>query len=276
MTPSLAAFLRARRDALTPRAAGLTPAPGPRRVPGLRREELADLAGISHDYYTRLEQGRDRRPSPEILDALARALRLDAPTTRHLHHLAGHLPRPEPACTELPAGLAELLTVWRDIPAVVQTATLDVLAATPPATALAPFYRPGANLLRAAFLTPEVHRLYADAPTLVARAVATLRAQADHTPDDPRVLALRDELLSRSAGFRAMWQRYEVNPPPVGELTLTHPVVGPLTLTYQRFAVPAHPGILLVVHSAEPGSPSERALDRLLADTGTPTPPRRA
>ncbi|WP_234011136.1 hypothetical protein [Streptomyces sp. SPB78] len=166
--------------------------------------------------------------------------------------------------------------MWRDIPAVVQTATLDVLAATPPATALAPFYRPGANLLRAAFLTPEVHRLYADAPTLVARAVATLRAQADHTPDDPRVLALRDELLSRSAGFRAMWQRYEVNPPPVGELTLTHPVVGPLTLTYQRFAVPAHPGILLVVHSAEPGSPSERALDRLLADTGTPTPPGRA
>ncbi|WP_431036477.1 helix-turn-helix domain-containing protein [Streptomyces sp. P6-2-1] len=266
MSTPLAAFLRARRDALTPRAAGIDPGPGPRRVPGLRREELADLAGISVDYCTRLEQGRDRHPSPEILDALARALRLDPATRRHLHHLAGHLsPAPAPA-TELPAGLGELLKVWRDVPAVVQTSTLDVLAATPSATALAPFYRPGVNLLRAAFLTPGVNTLYADAPTLVARAVATLRAQADHTPDDPRVRALRDELLAKSPGFGAMWRRYEVNPPPVGELTLTHPLVGPLTLTYQRFAVPAHPGTLLVTHSARPGTTSERSLRRLVAD----------
>ncbi len=245
-------------------------------MPGLRREELADLAGISHDYYTRLEQGRDRRPSPEILDALAHALRLDAPTTRHLHHLAGHLPRPEPACTELPAGLAELLTVWRDIPAVVQTATLDVLAATPPATALAPFYRPGANLLRAAFLTPEVHRLHADAPTLVARAVATLRAQADHTPDDPRVLALRDELLSRSAGFRAMWQRYEVNPHP--SVNSPSPTPSSAPSRSPTSASPSRPTPASSSSSTRRNRapPSERALDRLLADTGTPTPPGRA
>ncbi|MEW2161674.1 helix-turn-helix transcriptional regulator [Streptomyces sp. NPDC007084] len=275
-SPALGAFLRARRDALTPDRAGVPAGTGRRGVPGLRREELAALAGISPDYYTRLEQGRDRNPSPEILDALARALRLDPVATRHLHRLAGRLAPDGPngpvdAAGRLPAGLRQLLTVWNDVPAVVQNAYLDVLVATPPATALAPFYRPGVNLLRAAFLGDSVRRRYRNAPELLARAVASLRAFADQAPGDPRLRALRDELASASPQFRALWERYEVSPPPGGTVEIDHPAVGPLSLEYQRFAVPGLPGTLLVVHTAAPGTPSEAALRRLVREA-TPDP----
>ncbi|MFD7313691.1 helix-turn-helix domain-containing protein [Streptomyces sp. NPDC059883] len=270
-SPALGAFLRTRRDALDPDRAGVPAGPGRRRVPGLRREELAGLAGISADYYTRLEQGRDRNPSPEILDALARALSLDPAATRHLHRLAGQLPADDPAgpgdaAGRLPAGLRQLLTVWRDVPAVVRNAYLDVLAATPPATALAPFYRPGVNLLRAAFLGDSVRRRYRNAPELLARAVASLRAFADEAPDDPRLRGLRDELSAASPQFRALWERYEVSPPPGGTLEIDHPSVGFLSLGYRRFGVPGLPGTLLVVHTADPGTPSAAALDRLVRE----------
>jgi transcriptional regulator with XRE-family HTH domain len=270
--PALGAFLRARRDALEPggRATGAA-GPGHRRVPGLRREELAGLAGISPDYYTRLEQGRDRNPSPEILDALARALCLDSAGTRHLHRLAGHVPPEDPAgpgkaAGRLPAGLQQLLTVWGDVPAVVQNAYLDVLAATPSATALAPFYRPGVNLLRAAFLGDSVRRRYRNAPELLARAVASLRAFADRAPDDLRLRALREELTAASPQFRALWERYEVSPPAGGTVEIDHPDVGPLSLQYQRFAVSGLPGTLLVVHTAAAGTASAAALDRLVRE----------
>ncbi|WP_371631343.1 helix-turn-helix domain-containing protein [Streptomyces sp. NBC_00341] len=270
-SPALGAFLRVRRDALPPERAGLPAGTGRRGVPGLRREELAGLAGISPEYYTRLEQGRDRNPSPEILAALARALRLDPAATRHLHRLGGHLPPDDPAgpgdaAGRLPAGLRQLLTVWDDVPAVVQNAYLDVLAATPAATALAPFYRPGVNLLRAAFLGDSVRRRYRNAPELLARAVASLRAFADRVPDDPRLGALRDELTAASPQFRTLWERYEVSPPPGGTVEIDHPSVGPLSLEYQRFAVPGLAGTLLVVHTAVPGTPSEAALDRLVRE----------
>ncbi|MFG2601199.1 helix-turn-helix domain-containing protein [Streptomyces sp. NPDC048462] len=275
-SPALGAFLRTRRDALTPGRAGVEPGTGRRRVPGLRREELAGLAGMSVDYYTRIEQGRDRNPSPEILDALARALRLDPAATRHLHRLAGHLPPDDPAgpgdaAGRLPAGLRQLLTVWSDVPAVVQNAYLDVLAATPPATALAPFYRPGVNLLRAAFLGDSVRRRYRNAPELLARAVASLRAFADRAPDDPRLRALRDELIAASAQFRTLWERYDVSPPPGGTVEIDHPAVGPLSLEYQRFAVPGLPGTLLVVHTAAPGTPSAAALECLVRELPAPS-----
>jgi len=258
---SLGEFLRARRELVRPEDVGL-PAMGRRRVPGLRREELAMLAGISIDYCVRLEQGRDQHPSEQVLDALAQALRLDADGTAHLYRLARPTPRrrtsrkPE----RVPSGIQQLVMSWSDTPAYVQSRHLDVLLANPLATALSPIYARGVNQVRAAFLDPAVRALYRDWEKITASTVAGLRALVGDETRDARVAELVGELSVSSERFRRLWARQDVKPTSSGISHLDHPQVGPLELRYEKLAVVGTEGQVLVVYHAEPGSASEQGL----------------
>ena len=257
-------YLQARRKLVRPEDVEL-PSYGRRRVPGLRREEVAGLAGISVDYYVRLEQGKDHHPSPQVLDALARALRLDPPSTVHLHRLAQ--PVLQAVASPAPAGVAEglsyLLVTLAHVPAFVQDRYMNVLAANPLAVALSPRNEPGTNVLRAAFLDPAERELYEDWEHVMEDATAGLRAAVGERINDPQLEALVIELSERSTYFRQLWGRHDVRPKVAGKRLLHHPVVGELELFHEKLAVTGTDGHLLVIHHAEPGSASERALARL-------------
>jgi transcriptional regulator with XRE-family HTH domain len=271
MPPStaLGEYLRARRALLRPEDVGL-PDLGRRRVPGLRREEVAMLAGISADYYLRLEQGRDRRPSAEVIDALARALQLDERATAHLHAISDPtVARRRPEEHEhAPPSIEQLIASWADIPAFVQGRHMDVLAANAMASALSPVLTPGVNLVRATFLDPEVRRLFRDWEPVARGAVARLRGLVGPDGDDPRLAEIVDELSASSDHFRRLWARHDVEPATVPTRTIDHPLVGPIELRTETLAIIASDGQLLIVYHADPGSPSERALSRLSARHG--------
>ena len=275
---ALGEFLRARRERTDPERVGV-PDFGRRRVPGLRREELATLAGVSGPYYTRLEQGRDRHPSPAILQALARALQLDAEATAHLHRLAQAVPPrlrasrdPE---TVLP-GLAHLLTRWSTDPAVVIGRYRDVLAANPLAQVLNAGFVPGRNLLHHTFLDPEAREYYLDWQEIAEGAIAGLRASAGADPDDPRLVELVGELSVHSEDFRVLWARHDVRERVTGRKRYANPFVGTIALDYETFSVNQDPGQTLFVFHAEPGSPDEHALGVLTTiAAGQPNGPRR-
>jgi transcriptional regulator with XRE-family HTH domain len=252
-TNALGEFLRARRELVTPKEVGIE-AGGFRRVPGLRREEVATLAGISADYYLRLEQGRDRNPSTQVLGALARVLQLDASAAAHLQRLAGHLPPPVPSAAEVPDSIIELIESWPTTPAYVMSKFTDVLAVNPLAAALSPNYRVGVNLLRAVFLDPAERTLRRDWETLTEESVAVLRANAGTDLSDPRLVALVSEMSDLSARFKALWSRHDVQPKRGGTQHLTHPVVGDLNLASNKLLVSGTDGLLLVVFHAVPGS----------------------
>src|ERR1700744_1985393 len=205
-------YLRARRERARPEDIGL-PALGRRRVPGLRREEVAMLAGVSADYYVRLEQGRDQHPSAQVLDALAGALQLDDHATAHPHRLAAPAARrrrrPAPRPERVPAGILQLISTWHETPAYVYGRRMDVLAANPLATALAPYYAPGENLVRAAFLDPRLADRDDDWDRITEAAVGALRALAGPDTDDPRLIELVGELSICSERFRQLWARHE-------------------------------------------------------------------
>jgi transcriptional regulator with XRE-family HTH domain len=274
----LGEFLRARRERITPEDVGL-PRFGRRRVPGLRREELAMLAGVSTDYLVRLEQGRDHHPSMQVLDALARALQLDEHATAHLHALAQPAParpRRKPKPERAPEGIVKLLASWPATPAFVHGRLMDVLAANALAQTLAPIYTPGVNLLRATFLDPGVRELYGKGWLNTARSVvAHLRTQVGAQPEDPRLEELVGELSVRSDEFRRMWARHDVRQRASGGITtIEHPQVGPLELRYEKLAIAGGEGVTLVIYHAEPESSSARSL-QLLASMGTPWPGQR-
>ncbi|MYX63655.1 helix-turn-helix domain-containing protein [Streptomyces sp. SID8382] len=257
----LGEYLRARRELVRPEDVGL-PAVGRRRVPGLRREELALLAGISSDYYLRLEQGRDRHPSAQVLDSLARVLRLDDDATAHLHRLARPTPRRRrPRRPErVPAGIQQLVMSWTRNPAFVQGRYMDILFANPLAIALSPLCRPGVNVVRALFLDPEIHEAHGS-ETATAGVVAALRALVGPDVEDPPLAELVGELSVKSERFRRLWARHDVKPKAgSGTSTFQHPQVGPLELSYEKLAVTGTEGQLLVVYHAVPGSPAEQAL----------------
>ncbi|MET8529249.1 helix-turn-helix transcriptional regulator [Micromonospora sp. NPDC005172] len=267
----LGEYLRARRELVGPGAVGL-PAHGRRRVPGLRREELALLAGISADYYLRLEQGRDRNPSAQVLEALARALLLDAEATAHLRRLGGHAPADRPARRpeRVPVGIRQLVGSWAETPAFVHGRHLDVLFANPMATALTPIYRVGVNLLREVFLGQRAPALYPAPESVAASAVAGLRAQVGAEVNDPRLTELVDELTAGSELFRRLWARHDVTVRAGGGLRmLHHPQVGDLELRYEKLTISGTTQSLVVYH-AEPGSPSARSLARLGAAVDAP------
>lgn len=259
----LGEFLRARRALVRPEDLGL-PGGGLRRVPGLRREEVAMLAGISSDYYLRLEQGRDRNPSVQVLEAVARVLRLDADATTYLVGLAQERPTAGGHHTrQVPASLLQLIDGWPQNPAYVQNRYYDCLAANALAAALNPNFRPGVNLLRALFLDPAERELRRDWEDLTSQAVPALRAEAGTNVDDPRLRDLVGELSLRSERFRTLWARHEVRPRHGRVSHLTHPQVGELDLRSTKLSVDGTDGLNMVVFHAEPGSRSAELLDIL-------------
>ncbi|GAA3850017.1 helix-turn-helix domain-containing protein [Streptomyces sedi] len=274
----MAEFLRSARSRLTPREAGLDehdPGPGRRRVPGLRREELARLAGVSVDYYTRLEQGRSRGASAEILDALATALRLDDAERGHLHTLARPrlVRRRRPRPQRVHRATWDLLDTFQQTgrPAFVLGRRLDVLAHNQLAGRLITDFRalPAAerNQARFVFLDPHARELYRDWPRVASDTAAMLRLDAGRHPDDPALSALVGELSIHSAEFRRCWSDNKVHRRTTGTKDYHHPLVGELTVTYQALTPGDDPEQILFVYGTEPGSPSETSL-RLLAQWG--------
>ncbi|WP_327693528.1 helix-turn-helix domain-containing protein [Streptomyces sp. NBC_00459] len=263
----LGEFLRARRELVRPEDVGLSGG-GLRRVPGLRREEVATLAGISSDYYLRLEQGRDRNPSAQVLEALARVLRLDADATRHLVGLAGPGRRPASRGrtarpTPVPTSIRQLIDGWPTNPAYVQNQYAEVLAVNALYSALAPHHVPGVNLLRTVFLDPGERERHRDWEDLTAGVVASLRARAGADVDDPRLVELVGELSLRSERFRSLWARHDVLPMRARVSRMTHPQVGDLDLYCDKLDVGGSDGLTLVVFHAEPGSRNAELLGLL-------------
>lgn len=248
-------YLRARRELVAPESVGIT-AHGVRRVAGLRREEVAMLAGISADYYLRLEQGRDRNPSVQVLEAIARVLRLDATATDYLLRLGAPRPRTRarrPRRETVPAATAQLLTVI-GLPAFVEGRYLDVLAANPLATALMPNVRVGENRLRSIFLDPAEQALHPDWARTAPRLVAGFRNRIGQDVDDPRVVQLVGELSLSSEEFRQGWARHDVKPIVSRSVRMDHPQVGELELALSKLAVEGTDGLILVIYHAVPGS----------------------
>ncbi|MGW5374603.1 helix-turn-helix transcriptional regulator [Nocardia sp. NPDC003999] len=258
----LGAFLRARRELVRPEDFGL-PGGGQRRVAGLRREEIALLAGVSADYYVRLEQGRDRHPSEQVIASLARVFALDEEGTAHLRELArptARRPRAPRRPERVAPGLLRLMNAWPHTPALVLGRYLDVLAANPLAAAVNSCSVPGVNQVRMVFLDPEARDVYLDWPTIAADTVASLRATAGADLDDPRLTELVGELSLKSEEFRQLWARHDVRAKTGGVKKFRNPMVGDLTLSYETFSVNGAPGRILIAYHAEPGSPSERSL----------------
>jgi transcriptional regulator with XRE-family HTH domain len=271
-------YLRARRELVRPEDVGIPDLSSRRRVPGLRREEVAMLAGVSSDYYVRLEQGRDEHPSQQVLDALARALQLDDDATAHLHRLAApptrrrrKTPRPE----RVPAGILQLIESWSHTPAYVHGRYMDVLAANPLVTALAPYYVRGENLVRATFLDPRVRDMYGNWERVTETTVAALRATIGADVDDSRLNELVGELSVRSERFRQLWARHDVRPKRSGTTRIDHPLVGPLELSYEKLPIPDTDRQTLVVYHAASGSASAQALALLATTTAEEREPVR-
>ncbi|MFE5536582.1 helix-turn-helix domain-containing protein [Streptomyces sp. NPDC056492] len=265
---ALGEFLHARRAALRPQDIGLASC-GVRRVSGLRREEVAVLADVNVDYYARLEQGRERHPSPQVLDALAHALRLRPDAHAHLHRLAGSAPADRPATDQVDPGLLQLLDGFCGSPAFVVNAALDILAANPLARALHAPFSPADNLARMVFLDGAGRSFYTNWASASRGTAGHLREATGIAPDNPRLRELVRTLTTRSQDFARLWTTHDVLAKTRDAKRLHHPVVGPLTLTYQSFDVRAAPGQQLIVYQAAPGTPTDRALTRLAAGTGS-------
>ncbi|GHH86368.1 transcriptional regulator [Streptomyces sulfonofaciens] len=268
---ALGEFLRSRRAALDPHQAGLADDGRLRRVPGLRREELAQLAHVSVDYVVRLEQGRTRRVSRPVLYALADALQLAPDERDYLLTVADVAPATaarQPGRPEAGPRLRQLLDTMPDVPAMVLNRRMDVLAWNRGAAALltdfgalSPAER---NLIRLTFLDDAFRALYADWSRAARECVAVLRMEAGRAPRDPSLSALVGELSVHDADFRAWWADHRVRGPRQLAKTYRHPVAGPLTLDVQQFSVDTHPDQQLIAYTAEPGSPSHEALRLLL------------
>ncbi|GLY16762.1 transcriptional regulator [Kineosporia sp. NBRC 101677] len=260
---ALGDFLRARRELVQPADVGL-PGGGLRRTPGLRREEVAMLAGISAEYYLRLEQGRDRTPSPQVVEALARVLQLDAAGTEHLTGLARPKTRRRPAASadRVPAGL-EMLVGTLNVPAFVVNRYRDVLAANRLAVSLSPLMRPGTNRLLTLFTDPQAREYHPDLDENAASVVAQLRAEVGADTEDPRLQSLIGELSLKSQQFRRLWARHDIRRGGSEVSLIRHPQVGELRLRREKLAVVGAEGMQLVLYHAEPGSPAADALTLL-------------
>ncbi|MGF7237977.1 MAG: helix-turn-helix transcriptional regulator, partial [Frankia sp.] len=264
---ALGDFLRARRGRVRPADVGLPTGPGRRRTTGLRREELAALAGVSVDYYTRIEQGKETAPSDAVIDSVGRALRLDDHERAHLFALADHAARrasrrPAPTATIRP-GLVQLLESVRPSPAYVLSHINDILIANPEGVALlpgidvTPSWR--RNLIRYVFLHPAGRSLFADWERVARNCVAHLRAVSAADPDAADLAALVIELTAGSAAFADLWRHYDVRVKTGTETPFHHPTVGDFTLASEILG-PGPDGQRLLVYQARPGSKDHDAL----------------
>ncbi|RKT19152.1 helix-turn-helix protein [Streptomyces sp. 1114.5] len=274
MNPSsaLSEFLRTRRARLQPEDVDLPDYGGRRRVAGLRREELAHLAGVSVDYYTRLEQGRVGNPSETVLDAVARALRLAPDESGHLHRLArpADRPRRRPTTRQQPRpSLLRLLDRLDHTPAVVMGHRMDILAWNRAATALFGDY--GAlpveerNIARITFLDPASRDLYGDWADCARENVAFLHLEAGRRPDDPLLAELVGQLCITSPEFQHFWAEHPVADKTSGRKLFHHPLAGPIDLAYDTLRPADDPGQALITYTADPGTPSDDALRLLLS-----------
>lgn len=268
-------FLVSRRERLTPAEAGLPDFGGRRRVKGLRREEVALLAGMSTEYYVRLERGNGAGVSESILDGISRALRLDEAEHAHLHDLVraanqGAHParRRGPSRPQrLGPGVQQLIDTMRDVPVYVQNGRLDAVATNRLGAALFSemFVLPQrpVNAARFAFLDPRARTFYRDWPSNARQIVALLRAQAGRAPYDRVLTDLVGELATRSDEFRTLWASHDVRVHRTGTKQVHHPVVGDLDLTFEALDLTSEPGLQLLAFTAAPGSASQDGLQLL-------------
>ncbi|HVX43501.1 MAG TPA: helix-turn-helix transcriptional regulator [Mycobacteriales bacterium] len=279
MSRELADFLRSRRDRLQPEQAGI-PAGSRRRAPGLRRAEVAQLAGISPDYYMRLEQGRDSNPSVSVLDSLARALQLSDVERDHLHALAhSNVPRPRHRVASVAPEMRRLLDRLDPTPAYVTNAGSDLLAWNSMGAAIfgnlfrdgTPRYR---NLLAYTVLDPAGRDLFGDWETVLRRSIASLRKAIGDNPGDSRLSDLAADLSAKSPEFAHWWAQHDVAVCERGQKEFLHPAVGRMVLDYYVLALPDGIDQKLITYTAPAGSPAQDALD-LLAMISERDPARR-
>lgn len=271
-------FLTSRRSRITPDQAGLPAYGGNRRVKGLRREEVAMLAGVSIDYYVRMERGNLAGASDSVLDGLARALHLDEAERDHLFDLARRSDavrptRRRPPTRHVRPSIQLLLDAITETPAMVRNDRHDMLAANEMARALyAPLladpHRP-ANTARFVFLDPASKSFFSDWDLAADDVAAMLRSEAAKNPYDKPLTALIGELSTRSEVFRQRWAAHNVRFHRTGFKRLHHPVVGELELNFEAVEFPADPGLTLIVYTAEPGSPTADALKMLASWAST-------
>jgi transcriptional regulator with XRE-family HTH domain len=271
-TNALGEFLRARRELVTPEQAGI-PTLGVRRVPGLRREEVAMLAGISADYYLRLERGRDRNPSVQVLESIARVLQLDDDHFAHLLTLVAEIPpqrrRRRPRKETPPPGALKLLDSLTQ-PAFIEGRYFDILASNRAARALSPGLRVGGNQLRDMFLDPAEQALHPEWEAVTECFIANLRQAVGSDIDDPRFIELTGELSLASPRFRQLWARHEVRGQRGTPIRINHPQVGEMTLNRERLAIDGAEGVTLVVYHPDAGSSDADKL-ALLSSAALPT-----
>lgn len=268
----LADFLRRARSAVDPARSGLPADNRVRRVKGLRREEVAFLAGVSTDYYTRLEQGRRITPSTGVLDAIARALELDDTSRAHFGHLVGApLTRAKAAraAQRVRPGLHQLLDSLDGTAAMILGRHTDVLATNRLARALIADFDamrpPERSYARWMFLTPQSRELFADWDVQARTVVESLRLELGNHPDDPTTLALVDELAAANKQFRGWWAEHRVHQRTHGSKRLRHPVVGDLTVDYETFTMPGDPDQTMFVYTTEAGTSAREAMNLLIS-----------
>jgi len=266
-------FLTTRRDRLTPHDAGLPDFGGRRRVKGLRREEVALLAGMSTEYYTRLERGNAAGVSESVLDGISRALQLDEAEHAHLHDLVrtanagAHPQRRRPSrAQQLSAGLQQTIDAMSTVPVFVQNGRLDAVATNLLGRALFSEMFNGSRPMNAArfvFLDPKAQTFYQDWESNTRQIVAILRAEAGRSPYDRQLSDLVGELSTRSDLFRTLWGAHDVREHRTGLKSIHHPVVGDLDLNFQAMDLSSDRGLQMLVFSAEPGSESHDGLQLL-------------
>ena len=270
-------FLASRRARITPEQAGLRVYGGTRRVPGLRREEVAMLAGVSVDYYTRLERGNLGGVSETVLEALARALELDEAERAHLFDLAraasaSARPRRRPAQRVRPA-VQRILDAMTGAPALLRNGRFDILAASALGRALYSQALENSvrtpNTARFLFLDPRSRDFFVEWDRSAEDAVAILRSEAGRYPHEPALSDLIGELSTRSETFRTLWAAHDVRFHRTGVKRLHHAVVGALDLTYEALELPADDGLTMLVYTAEPGSRSAEGLSLLASWAAT-------
>jgi transcriptional regulator with XRE-family HTH domain len=268
---ALGEFLRARRELITPEQAGIAVI-GVRRVPGLRREEVAMLSGISAEYYLRLEQGRYRNPSVQVLEAIARVLRLDADSVTYLVGLVADKPRStrRTARREIVPPSLEKLVASLPMPAFIEGRYLDVLAANSSAAALSPRLVIGANRLRDVFLDPDERALFIDWDAATAVLVSAFRQSVGSETDDIRFVELVGELSLASPRFRRLWARHDVGGRRGGFVRFDHPMVGELNLHREKLILAEAPNLTVAIYHADSSGPDAEKLALLSSMAKSP------